>query len=148
MRDLKSTLYTTVHGSKKSVEQLADEIGVSPSYLYRACLDGESGCRFPLDLLIPLMNAAGDYSVLEHLNSRCDRLTASMPRVARLKRKDAEAVNEISGNFNAVMAQVLKFFAKPDQSHADAIGQALHRHLCEVAALGRAVKTFTQKEMF
>jgi hypothetical protein len=148
MRDLKSTLYTTVHGSKKSVEQIADEIGVSPSYLYRACLEGESGCRFPLDLLIPLMNATGDYSLLEHLNARCERITVSMPRVARLKAKDPQAINEIGRSFNEVMGQVLEFFEKPVMGRIAAIEEGLHKHLCEVAALKRAVKTFAQKELF
>lgn len=79
MRDLKTSLYLTVHGGKKSVEQIADECGITANYLYRACLEGESGCRFPLDLLLPLMQATGDYRVLDQRlrqrrerNSRCD----------------------------------------------------------------------------
>jgi len=148
MRDLKSTLYLTVHGAEKSVEQLADEMGISASYLYRACLEGESGCRFPLDLIIPLMQATGDYRVLDHLNARCGRVTTSLGRVGKLKRKDPQVVNEIQKNFNAVMAMVLEFFEQPDRAKVPEITHSLQKHLCEVAALKRTVGEFHQGDLF
>ncbi|MCL4797668.1 MAG: hypothetical protein KJZ84_24100 [Bryobacteraceae bacterium] len=148
MRDLKTVLYLTVHGSEKTVEQLADSMGISASYLYRACLEGESGCRFPLDLLLPLIQATGDHRILDHLNARCGRVTTSLPRVGRLKKKDPQVVNEIQKNFNAVMAKVLEFFSDPDRAKIPEIERDLHRHLCEVASLRRTVKDFHQSDLF
>ncbi len=147
MADLKTTLHFTVHGSKQSVEQIADELGISTSYLYRACLEGDSGCRFPLDLLIPLMKATNDYSLLDHLNSRCDRVTVSLPRSSQFKRKEPEAINEVQRNFNDAMAQLLKFFANPQSKNVDAVLKSLHIHLCEVVSIRRAVKTFQQGDL-
>jgi hypothetical protein len=148
MRDLKTKLHLTVHSSSKSVEEIADDCGISSSYLYRACLDGESGCRFPLELLIPLMLSTGDYRILDHLNARCNRVTTNLPRVAKLKKKDPTVVNEIGRNFNAVMALVLEFYETPDREKVPALELKLHQHLCEVAALKRSVKDFHQQEMF
>jgi hypothetical protein len=148
MRDLKTSLYMTVHGSKKSVEQIADEMGISTSYLYRACLDGESGCRFPLELLLPLMQATRDYQILDLLNARTGRVTTNLKRVSKLKKRDPQVINEIQRNFNAVMAKVLEFFADPDRARIPEIEQELHRHLCEVAALRRTVSDFHQSELF
>lgn len=148
MRDLKSVLYFSVHGSSKSVEELADALGVSASYIYKSCLDGQSGSRFPLDLLIPLMEATGDYSVLDHLNARCGRVTASVPRVAKLKLRDPHVITEVQRHFNATMAEVLEFFSNPRPKKIAQVLKALHTHLCEVAALMRAVKDFNQREMF
>lgn len=148
MRDLKTVVYLTVHGSSKSVPEIADQIGVSASYLYRMCLEGESGCKMPLELLLPLMEATGDYSILDHLNARCGRVTASMPRVAKLKLKDPHVITEIQQHFNATMAEVLKFFANPRPKQITQVVKALHGHLCEVAALMCAVKDFNQREMF
>ena len=147
MADLKTTLHFTIHGSKLSVEQIADELGISTSYLYRACLDGESGCRFPLDLLLPLMKATGDHSILDHLNSRCDRVTVSLPRSGQFKAKDPQAINEVQRNFNEVMGQLLKFFGNPNPKQVDAVMAGLHKHLCEVAAIKRAVKNFNQGDL-
>jgi len=148
MKTLKSSLYVTVHGAEKSVEQLADEIGVSASYLYRACLDGESGCRFPLDLLLPLMQATKDYRVLEHLNARAGKLTVDSPRVGRLKKRDPQTLNQISGNFAAVMAKLIEFFDEPYPGLAETITCDLHKHLCEVVAMKRAVAEYQQGDLF
>lgn len=149
MRDLKTSLHLTVHGSKKSVEELADKMGISASYLYRACLDGESGCRFPLDLLIPLMQATGDYSVLDHLNARSERITVSLPRVRKMKRKDPEVVNTIQANFNDAFALFYKFWSDPSrQVDRDALLQALHKHQCDVEAMKRSVRDFDQGDLF
>lgn len=147
MRDLKTALHFTIHGSRKSVPEIADACGISASYLYRACLDGDSGCRFPLDLLLPLMQATGDYSVLDHINARVGRITISMPRVGKLKRKDPQVVNEIHGRFNAAMADLLRFFQDPDPAAVPTLEAALHAHLCEVVAIKRAVKDFQQGDL-
>lgn len=148
MRDLKTDLYLTVHSSSKSVEQLADECGVSASYLYRACLEGESGCRFPLELLLPLMQATSDYRLLDHLNARVERITVRIPRVSRLKKKDPKVVNEITQHFHAAMSDVLQFFDNPDRAAVPALKEKLHQHLCEVASLSHTVNNFHQKELF
>ena len=148
MRDLKTSLHLTVHGSKKSVEHLADVMGISASSLYRACLDGESGCRFPLDLLIPLMQATGNYSVLDHINARCERITVSLPRVRGLKRKDADAVNKIQANFNAAFGEFLKFWIEPGQVEKAELLKALHAHQCDVEAMKRSVRDFDQGDLF
>ena len=147
MRDLKTALYFTVHGSAKSVAQIADDCGISTSYLYRACLEGESGCKFPLELLLPLMQSTGDYSVLDHLNARTARITASLPRVAKLKKKDPQTINEISGHFNGVMAKLLQFYDSPTPDLQVSIEADLHRHLCEIAAMKRSIRDFRQGEL-
>lgn len=147
MRDLKTALYFSVHGAKKSVAQIADDCGISASYLYRACLEGDAGCRFPLDLLLPLMQSTGDYTLLDHINARAERITVSLPRVAKLKKKDPQAINEISGHFNAVMARLLEFYASPTAELQTQIEADLQRHLCEVAAMKRSVKDFKQGDL-
>ena len=85
MRDLKKVIHDTVHNKKspKSVEQLADECGCSASYLYRGGLpydDNGSGCRFPLEYVIPLMLAQKDFSILQHIAHRTNHLEVRIPR--------------------------------------------------------------------
>jgi hypothetical protein len=147
VRDLKAVLYFVVHGAKKSVAQIADDCGISQSYLYRACLEGEAGCRFPLELLLPLMQSTGDFALLDHLNARAGRITVSLPRVAKLKKKDPQAINDIARNFNAAMAKLLAFYDSPDPAQQADIEADLHRHLCEIAAMKRSVKDFKQGDL-
>lgn len=144
---LKAALHRTIHEAEKSVEQIAWECRISPSYLYRSCLEGESGCRFPLDLAVPLMTATGDYRLLDHLNGACDRASLKLPRVRRLKRSDPQVVNEITGNFNDAMAGVLAYFAKPDQAQTAEVVAKLRRHVSEVLMLTRAVAECHQGEL-
>jgi len=147
MNDLKSELYITVHSARKSVPELADEIGVSTSLLYRYAIEGESGADLPLRRLIPLMRATNDFRVLRHLAARCGFVLVKLPRVAKLKKPDAHSVNEITRKFHQVMAEVLKFFEAPDREQIPRIESALHEHLCEVASLRRAVREFPQPEL-
>jgi AraC-like DNA-binding protein len=150
MRDVKTQLYLTVHGSKKSVEQIADECGISASYLYRAVSETENGCRFPLDMLIPLMRSTNDYRVLDRLNAICDRTTLSHPRVRALKRKKAqtEVLHEIEANFHEAMKLFYGFWIQPDSARRAELLDALHRHECDVRAMQAAVRTSDQGDLF
>ena len=51
-------------------------------------------------------------------------------------------------NFNTVMAAVLEFFEEPNPDKLPDLKQEIYGHLCEIAALKRAVERFEQKEMF
>ncbi len=146
-KDLKTNLYFTVHGAQISVEEIADHLGISASYLYRSCTEGDSGCRFPLDLLLPLMEATHDFSLLEHLNARCGKITVNLAQVSRLKVHDPKAMNQIQNNFSKVLAKVISFLETPDAKKVDEITKELQLHLCNVASLKRTVSEYLQEEL-
>ncbi|MFB3828928.1 MAG: phage regulatory CII family protein [Bryobacteraceae bacterium] len=148
MTDLKTQIYFTIRGSKKSVEQLADEVGCSASLLYRYGLDGESGAEFPLKRLLPLMQATGDFRILRHLNARCGLITVNQPRVRRLKLKDPKTVNEIQQNFATLFAEFCKFCEAASKEQVAELLDAIHLHACDVAAMDRAVRDFQQGDLF
>jgi len=87
---LKSILYEIIHKHpEKSLEQLAEEVGMSPSYLTRAALpdkddvenpDLATGCRFPLKKLIPITRASGDFRLLDHIESALGRVAFELPK--------------------------------------------------------------------
>ena len=139
MQSLKKVLYNTVHRrTGKTVEALADELGISPSYLYRACLptDGNgSGCRFPLELLIPLMNATGDHSVLKHLAHRTGHAVYRVPR-GRLR--SAADLNDHQRALADYFASLLKFFG--GELDRDECLEHLQRVLEEVAGFKQAIE--------
>lgn len=147
MTDLKTQILMTIRGSKKSVEQLADELGCSASLLYRYGLEGESGADLPLKRLIPLMQATGDHRVLRHLNARCGFVTVSQPRVRKLKTKDPKVINEIQRNFSDLLAQFCKFVDVAPADQVTELLDAIHKHACDVAAMDRAVRDWQQQEM-
>ena len=148
MKDLKIQLHLTVHSSKKSVEEIADECGISTSYLYRSCLEGDSGCKFPLELLIPLMRSTGDYRVLDRLCRISESYRVPMPRVRKLKKKDAAVMQEIQANFHAAMKLLYEFWSTGSKSIKADLLETIHKHGADVVAIERSVKDFDQGDLF
>ena len=68
---MKPLLYEITQRKKKVIE-LAEGTGISSSYLYRAALPtDESGVKFPIEYLIPLMKSAKDFRILKHIAAQC-----------------------------------------------------------------------------
>lgn len=86
---LKSILHETIHRHPtKGVAEIAEEIEISESYLYRAALpdkddvsnpDLATGCRFPLKKLARLIQVTGDYRVLDHIEAQVGRVAFNVP---------------------------------------------------------------------
>jgi len=82
---LKECLYQTVHRNHKPLKRIAEEIGLSETYLTRAALpdaeesDTGSGVRFPLKKLIPLVQSTSDYTVLDYIEQSVGRVAFKLP---------------------------------------------------------------------
>lgn len=148
MGELRSVIKRTILGAKKSVAQIADEMGCSESILYRYGLDGESGAEMPLSRLIPLMRATDDYRILRHIAARCDHVAVKVRRVAALKKKDPAILNEIQGRFAKMMADFCAYTAEASEAETLGLLDTIARHLADVAAMKRAVKDYRQEDLF
>jgi hypothetical protein len=91
---LKDNLYRTIHRNKKPLKVIAEEIGMSENYLTRAALpdseesDTGTGCRFPLNKLIPLIKATDDYGVLDFVEKELGRVGVVLPNHKQKTVKD------------------------------------------------------------
>jgi len=125
-KSIKTILYETIHRNKKSVEQIADEIGISTNYLYRAGLPlEESGVKFPLEYLIPLMKATGNYAILEQIASICGFLLIKEPRVKIPRIESIELINEYQDITTHAVRILKKFLDKPTQENYEEVLNAL-----------------------
>ena len=94
MKTLTECLYETIHKNKKPLKLIAEEIGVSDSYLTRAALpdsedsDTGTGCRFPLKKLISLIKATNDYTVLDCIENNLGRVAITLPTLAKASTAD------------------------------------------------------------
>lgn len=125
-QDIKDVLYQTVHQGKKPVKQIADEIGISSNYLYRCALpDDESGVKFPVQYLIPLMKSTNDYSLLKHIANLSGYILAKIPRMKNSKMDEVDMLDEYQyANFKAL--QSLKvFFETPTYENYRLVEAAL-----------------------
>ncbi len=117
MSTLKDRLYNTIHRNEKPLKALAEEIGMSGNYLSRAALpdqeesDTGSGCRFPLEKLIPLIRAADDYAILDFIEDAVGRVAVHVPpatitnrEVYRLAMQAVKQFGELMGELDAGLA--------------------------------------------
>lgn len=148
MKDLKTILYLTIHGAKKSVAEIADDIGRSASVLYRYALDGESGAPMPAELLIPLMKATADYRILQHMAASCDFALVRLKRASVLKTKDPAVVNEIQARFSRIIADFCSFSAQATDAETLEMLDQIDTHLSDMVSMRRAVKGFKQGDLF
>ena len=109
-QDIKDVLHSTVHGSVKPVKVIADEIGISSNYLYRAAMpDDESGVKFPIQFLIPLMKSTNDFSLLRHIAKVSGFMTVRMPLMVLNKKDELEIMSDYQDASVRVL-QTLKIF--------------------------------------
>lgn len=147
-QSIKTLLYSTIHRNSKSAAQLADETGISYSYLCRAGLPtDESGVRFPVEHLIPLMKAAGDFSVLHHLNTLCGFLTVKQPRGFKDKMDESEAVVHYGALCSDANRHLISFFKKPSPELLEETIAALQEVMQYSSTLQRRLKNHNQTEM-
>jgi len=111
---IKSILYSTIHRNNKTIDQLADELGISSNTLYRNCLEGESGSEMPMSRLVPLMKATKNYDLLKHIAHLCGFVVVKIPRVAFTKEEEIDIINEYQ-NATCLSVSLLKlYFRKTD----------------------------------
>jgi hypothetical protein len=126
-KSIKTILYETIHRNKKTVDQIADEIGISANYLYRAGLPlEESGAKFPIDYLIPLMKSTGNYSILEQIANICGFLLVKEPRIKTPKSEAIDLINDYQDITTTAVRKLKKFLDKPTQSNYEEVIEALN----------------------
>ncbi len=138
--ELKKWIYSTVHRSRFSVEELADAIGCSSSLLYRSANPNDPGARFPLERLLPLMAATRDFSILRHIASRAGFVLFKVP--SRMRCQKTTDLNKYQSIFAEVFQALVKF--KDGQASRDACLEQLDKFLSKTLELRKSVEAFPQ----
>ena len=87
-KTLKQALYDTIHHHDSlTIEAIAEQLGMTTSYLYRAATadadtdgDSASGVRFPLKQLVPLIRCTGDTQALDLIEFTLGRVAIPLPK--------------------------------------------------------------------
>lgn len=123
---IKNILYSTIHRNKKTVAEIADETGISASYLYRAGLPlDESGVKFPIDYAIPLMKATKDYSLLKHITHLCGFILVKVPSFTNSKMDDIDIVDSYQYATLDAVKRLKDFLNDPSAINYAAVDNAL-----------------------
>ena len=129
-KTIKLLLHDTLLSSKKSVPLLADETGMSTSYLYRACNpEDESNARFPLDYLVPLMHATNNYSVVKHIANLCGFVLTVLPRPKSNRKEKNAFISEYQDITVTAAKHLIKFFDEPTEDNFKTVSVSLQKVL-------------------
>lgn len=111
---LREILYDIIHNNKpgKSVSELADIIGCGSNMLYRSCLpeDSESGVKFDIQKLIPLMKATNDYRPIFYIAASCGFSVFKVPAYKDDKNEHDNLVGEFQKTTAEAGSQLIDFF--------------------------------------
>ena len=112
LEDINTVIYKTIHKnkSKKSIEQIADEMGIDVMTLYKYPLPEPSGSNMPLKRLIPLMKATGDYSLLKHIAAMCEYIVVKVPRFKASKGDSNEIISSYQATSCKAFNDMIEFF--------------------------------------
>lgn len=145
---LTEALYNTVHRGAKALKVIAEEIGVSDSYLTRAALPDHddcetgTGCRFPLKKLIPLIRSTDDYQVLDAIEASLGRVAITLPIGLASARDICAQSMRSSKEFGELMAAIGTALEdnKLTDAERDHICQVSYKLLAAVSALSAMVR--------
>lgn len=80
MTTLRDALHDNIHNSSLPIKQLADDLGISYSYLANAGNPNLETFDFQLKRLLPLMKATGNTAVLDYFEHAMGRVAFRIPQ--------------------------------------------------------------------
>ena len=78
-RTLKEVLHDLLQDSPIRMKVMAENLGISYSYLANAGNPDLEEFQFPLRLLIPLIHLTRDFQVLDYIEAACGRVAIELP---------------------------------------------------------------------
>ena len=122
---LKKTIQTTLLRNKKTVDQIADEVGRCSNSLYRYGIEGESGSEMPVSLLVPVMKATNNYSILKYIAQLCGFILVKIPRALSNKKDEIEIVNDYQTVTLNSLKNLKDFLSNPTQEKYTLLNNSL-----------------------
>ncbi|MEW6652560.1 MAG: phage regulatory CII family protein [Bacteroidota bacterium] len=122
---LKNTIQQTILRNKKTVPQLADEVGRSDNSLYRYGIEGESGSEMPVSLLVPIMKATNNYSILKYIAALCGYILVKIPKMKASKKEELEMLSDYQAATTNSLKCYSDFLKHADQNTYEALNKSL-----------------------
>lgn len=109
MTTLRDSLHDTIFNSGRPAKQIADELGISYSYLASAGNPNLEEFHFQLRHLIPLTKSTRNFEVIDHIERTLGRVAFTVPNLTSTTEVTAETANIVreAGHLLTEMAQAL-----------------------------------------
>jgi hypothetical protein len=118
MTTLRDTLHDNIFNAGRPAKQIADEIGISYSYLASAGNPNLEEFHFQLKHLIPLTKATGCFDALDYIERTLGRVAFTVPALDTDVSAVAAEVGGVAKEFSHLMLEMSKALADGNvQSH-------------------------------
>ena len=146
---LRKILYVSVHRSKKSVAQIADELGISENYLYRlVSLSEDSPLNFPLHLAVPLMKSTKKYELLRYIAAECGFICSRVPRMPRNRLEESDLIYFYQNQGIRASEKLLKFVRHQTEENRKAAFVEIHKELEQSVGILKRLENWGQFKLF
>ena len=108
---LRDALHESVHNGGVPMKRLADQLGISYSYLANAANPNLDDFNFQLRHLMPLINATGNYAVLDHLENACGRVAFCLPQAGKDHLEITQGLLELVGRMGDLSHKMREILA-------------------------------------
>lgn len=139
-KTLKEAIYQTIHRNVgKSIDDIAEDCGISASSLYRYGADEEtsSHAELPLRKLLPILNSTDDDSILDYLDARRGRIAFNIPKADLPKYEEGELVDDYQQKTIDAVSALRRFLSKPDSKNYERVESALREIMCTTASVNQ-----------
>ncbi len=106
-RELQAAFLKHTGGDGKRAEELAEMLGLSLSYLYRACNPDDVAAQLKLSALLPFLKLTKNYNPLRFLARRCGFVLVPIPK--RVPRMGPATVAALQAEFLECQTQIFKY---------------------------------------
>jgi len=145
---LEEVIADSVRGcTRKSREQVADELGLSYSNFCRMVNENDSAVSFPARLLVPLMKSLRNYEPLHHVARRCGHVVVNLSRLRVPRGAGADVQNDLHASFSSMMRSIATFFGSRSGETREQAVQDLDRCLGEIIAARKKLEGWKQFEL-
>lgn len=140
---LKNAIYETIHRSKKDINEISEETGISYNLLSRYCYpdDNTSFAKMPLLALLPILNSADNNAILDYFENKRGRVAFKIPRGCMPKMEESELLEDYQKVTIDAIRALREFLSNPDGFTYKAVDDALKT----VMARSAGVKKYCDK---
>lgn len=142
---LKNAIYDTIHRSKKDINEIAEETGISYNLLSRYCYDDSnpSMAKLPLQSLLALLNASDNNAILDYFENKRGRVAFKIPRGCMPKIDETELLEKYQKTTIDAVKALREFLSDPITEKYNLLDQALKTVMAESAS----VKKYADKSV-
>jgi len=133
-----------VRNPQITVDELAEELGVRPNDLYEWGNINQPR-RFPLPLLLPLMRATGDTSIIEHLAAQMGMVAFKIRKRGKSGLEHIKDLQEYMQTFSELLKLLLNVFANKEKANKQEVIKEMDRFMSTLAGLRDDVENLSDQ---